>query len=97
MGSIPEVPKGLQTFVTLINVAKWSFTGVVPFCTPKSNFFSPSFRGWMRVLHGEGNGNPLQYSCLSMENPHGQRSLAGSSPWGHEESDTIGQLTLGVL
>ena len=25
-----------------------------------------------------GNGNPLQYSCL--ENPHGQRSLAGYSP-----------------
>jgi len=24
---------------------------------------------------GEGNGNPLQYSCL--ENPDGQRSLAG--------------------
>ena len=36
--------------------------------------------------HGEGNGNPLQYSCL--ENPHGQRSLAGYSPWGHKESDT---------
>ena len=35
---------------------------------------------------GEGNGNPLQYSCL--ENPHGQRSLAGCSPWGHKESDT---------
>ena len=30
---------------------------------------------------GEGNGNPLQYSCLG--NPsHGQRSLAGCSPWG---------------
>ena len=28
---------------------------------------------------GEGNGNPLQYSCL--ENHHGQRSLAGYSPW----------------
>ena len=27
---------------------------------------------------GEGNGNPLQYSCL--ENLHGQRSLAGHSP-----------------
>ena len=26
-----------------------------------------------------GHGNPLQYSCL--ENPHGQRSLAGYSPW----------------
>ena len=34
---------------------------------------------------GEEHGNPLQYSCL--ENPHGQRSLAGCSPWGHKESD----------
>ena len=30
---------------------------------------------------GGGHGNPLQYSCL--ENPHGQRSLAGYNPWGH--------------
>ena len=36
---------------------------------------------------GEGHGNPLQYSCL--ENPHGQRSLAGYSPWGEKETDTI--------
>ena len=35
---------------------------------------------------GEGHGNPLQYSCL--ENPYGQRSLAGYSPWGRKESDT---------
>ena len=28
---------------------------------------------------GGGHGNILQYSCL--ENPHGQRSLAGYSPW----------------
>ena len=34
-----------------------------------------------RELVREGNGNPLQYSCL--ENPHRQRSLAGYSPWGH--------------
>ena len=33
---------------------------------------------------GEENGNPLQYSCL--ENPHGQRSLMGYSPWGCKES-----------
>ena len=36
---------------------------------------------------GGGYGNPFQYSCL--ENPHGQWSLAGYSPWsckrvGHE-------------
>ena len=29
---------------------------------------------------GGGHGNPLQYSCL--ENPQGQRSLAGSCLWG---------------
>ena len=31
---------------------------------------------------GGGHGNPCQYSCL--ENPRGQRSLAGYSPWGFE-------------
>ena len=36
---------------------------------------------------GGGHGNALQYSCL--ENPHGQRILAGYSPWGLKESDTI--------
>ena len=35
---------------------------------------------------GGGHGNPLQYSCL--ENPRGQRSLAGYSPWGRKELDT---------
>ena len=34
---------------------------------------------------GEGHGNPLHYACL--ENPYGQRNLAGYSPWGHKESD----------
>ena len=34
---------------------------------------------------GGGHENPLQYSRL--ENPHGQKSLEGYSPWGHKESD----------
>ena len=34
----------------------------------------------------------LQYSYL--ENPHGQRSLAGSSPWGIPESSTTNQLSI---
>ena len=44
---------------------------------------------------GEGHGNPLQYLCL--ENPHGQRSLAGYSPWGLKKSDMTERLTLCVL
>ena len=35
---------------------------------------------------GEGNGNPLQFSCL--RKPHGERSLAGYNPWGCKELDT---------
>ena len=34
---------------------------------------------------GGGNGNPLVFLP---EKFHGQRSLAGCSPWGHKESDT---------
>ena len=40
---------------------------------------------------GEGNGNPLQYSCL--ENPMDwRRSLVGYSPCSLKESDTTEQL-----
>ena len=35
---------------------------------------------------GEGNGNPLQRSCL--ENPRDGRSLVGFCLWGRTESDT---------
>ena len=45
---------------------------------------------WVRSLAQEDpleeeHGNPLQYSGL--ENPHGQSSLAGYSPWGCKEPD----------
>ena len=40
---------------------------------------------------GGGRGNPLQYSYL--ENPHGQRSLMGYSPWGRTELDMTEQLS----
>ena len=40
---------------------------------------------------GEGNGNPLRYSCLGN---HAQRSLAGYSPQDHTESDTTESLSL---
>ena len=41
-----------------------------------------SIPGWGRSP-GEGNGNPLQYSCLEI--PLGrERSLVGYSPWGRK-------------
>ena len=39
---------------------------------------------------GGEHSNPLQ--CFSLENPHGQRSLMGYSPWGNKELDTTERL-----
>ena len=40
---------------------------------------------------GEGNGNPLQYSCL--ENLTDRRSMVGYSPWGHKRVEHGDQTT----
>ena len=41
----------------------------------------------LRRSPGEGNDNPLQYSCL--ENPMERGAWEGGcSPWGRKESDT---------
>ena len=40
---------------------------------------------------GGGHGHLIQYSCL--ENPHGQRSLVGYSPWRHKESEATERLS----
>ena len=55
----------------------------------KESAYNAGDPGLIPGLKGSPGGrhiNPLQYSCL--ENPHGQRSLAGYSPWGHKELDT---------
>ena len=49
----------------------------------------------MEKSPGGGHGNPLQFSCL--ENLHGQRSLAGYSPWDCKESDTTEWLSTELL
>ena len=38
------------------------------------------------ISPGEGNGNPLQYSCL--ENPMGKGTWWATDHEGHKESDT---------
>ena len=49
----------------------------------------PGFDPWVGKIPGEGNGNPLRYSCL--ENPMDREGLVGYSPWGHKELDTTEQ------
>ena len=42
---------------------------------------------WVGKIPGEGNGNPLQYSCL--ENSMDRGAWQASWPWGHEESTIL--------
>ena len=49
-----------------------------------------SIPGWGRSPR-EGNGNPLLVFLPGEF--HGQRSMAGYSPWGLKESDTTEQLS----
>ena len=67
-----HLPWWLSGKESTCNAGSIGETGSIPGSDP------PRFPG------GE-HGNPLQYSCL--ENPHGQRSLVGYSPWGHKVSD----------
>ena len=55
---------------------------------PANTGYVDSVPGWGRSP-GEGNGNPLQYSCL--ENSMDRRSRVGNSPWGRKELDTTEQ------
>ena len=43
--------------------------------------------GLKSPISGEGNGSPLQYSCL--ENSMDFLSLAGYSPWGHKSQTRL--------
>ena len=70
---------------------QYSWTSLVT----QTVILSAIWEAWLQSLDWEdpleeGMVNPLQYSCL--ENPHGQRSLVGYSPWSRKESDMTEQL-----
>ena len=58
-----------------------------PILTSKGDFFFWTIVDLLcfRYTTGQGNGTPLQYSCLEI---HGWRSLKGCNPWGRWGSDT---------
>ena len=71
------------------------FPGGSDYKEPACNAGDPGLIPGSGRCPGEGNGNPFQYSCL--ENPHGQRTVAGYSPWCCKGSDITEQLTLSLL
>ena len=77
---------------TLMKITSGLFLGSSADEEPACNAGDPSSIPGSESSPGEGIGYPLQHSCL--ENPHGQRSLAGYSPQGRRQLDTT-EHTLG--
>ena len=61
-----------------IALTRWTFVDKV---------MSLLFNLLSRLVIGEGNGNPLQYSCL--ENPMNRRAWPGYSPWDHKNQTQL--------
>ena len=79
-------------FAFLNNI--WGFRGGLAVKNPPANTADARDVGSVPGLgrfSGEGNGNPLQYSCL--EKSHGQRSLVGYSSWGCKELEMTEHLS----
>ena len=91
----------MKAQIWLLNLAQWHPTPVLlpgkshgrrslVGCSPRGREESdtterPHFHFSLLCI-GEGNGNPLQCSCL--ENPRDGWSLVGCCLWGRIESDT---------
>ena len=63
--------------MAVITIKRWGFPGGSDGKESACNAGDQSLIPGLGRFPGEGNDNPLQYSCL--ETPHGQRSLAGYS------------------
>ena len=91
------VPPGPHSLDTRITPSCDNQRGLPPWLSSKESTCNAGATGDVGSIPrsgrfpGGGHGNSLQYSCL--ENPHGHRSLAGYSPWGHKESDVTEQLS----
>ena len=58
-----------------------------PTSSPLVSPVASIFRKSVLLPSGDGNGNPLQYSCL--ENPMDRGAWQGYSPWGHKSQTPL--------
>ena len=84
--SIPNFEPGEKNLLKNYNVLGGGFPGSSAVKNPPTNAGDTGSILGSGRSPGEGNDKPLQYS--SLRNGHGQRNLAGNSPWGYKELDT---------
>ena len=69
-----------RKYLTVFSTASLDFPGGSVIKNPPANAGDKGLIPGPGRSPREGNGNPLQYTCLGKF--HGQRSLVGYSPWG---------------
>ena len=74
----------------MATISLLGFPGGSEVKVPASNVGDPGSIPGSGRSPAEGNGNPLQYSCLG--NPMDGKGTVGYSPWGHKESDSTERL-----
>ena len=77
--------KPIRASLSTVYGPKRGFPGSSDGKESASNAGDPALIPGSRRSPGEGNGNPLRYSCL-------ENSM--NRPWDHKESDSTEQLTL---
>ena len=88
------MPNSLQTLLQLVKYIAKNCGGLPWWLSGKE---SASNAGDVGLIPGQGrspgdgNDNPLQYSCLG--NPMDREAWKGYSPWGHKELDRTQQLS----
>ena len=78
--------KGILIFIRFWFNTKYlalrGFPGGLAVKNPPANAGDAELTPGLGRSHGEGNGNPLQYSCLG--NPMDRGAWRGYSPWDHK-------------
>ena len=92
LSKLCEIVKDREAWCAAVHGISKNVTRLRDWTTTKGKT-KKELKTWVRLVLNcrEGNGNPLQYSCL--EKSHGWRSLVGCSPWGREESTRLSDFT----
>ena len=85
---IKNLESKMEKMQESINKDRWrNLVGYSPWGLEESDTTERLYFHFLLSCTREGNGNPLQCSCL--DNPR-DRSLVGCCLWGHTELDTTG-------
>ena len=77
-----------EDMATHASILVWSAVKACPYCP----LYSPLYWPLPSRSSLSNRGNEMCKNAAKVQNPHGQRSMEGYSPWGFKELDTTKRL-----